>query len=73
MPLKTYFYNKTASQLSLIVLILSFLFLFFVFLRTGLGRGRAWLHLALMQKKVADYMKALLDHKDLLRSVTLVL
>uniref|UniRef100_A0A8C4Z5J4 RUN and FYVE domain containing 1 n=1 Tax=Gadus morhua TaxID=8049 RepID=A0A8C4Z5J4_GADMO len=35
-------------------------------LKTGLGRGRAWLHLALMQKKLADYMKALLDHKDLL-------
>ncbi|XP_030594611.1 RUN and FYVE domain-containing protein 1 [Archocentrus centrarchus] len=35
-------------------------------IKTGLGRGRAWLHLALMQKKVADYMKALLDHKDLL-------
>ncbi|TNM98783.1 RUN and FYVE domain-containing protein 1 [Takifugu flavidus] len=35
-------------------------------IRTGLGRGRAWLHLALMQKKVADYMKALLDRKDLL-------
>uniref|UniRef100_A0A668AER4 RUN and FYVE domain containing 1 n=1 Tax=Myripristis murdjan TaxID=586833 RepID=A0A668AER4_9TELE len=35
-------------------------------LKTGLGRARAWLHLALMQKKVADYMKVLLDHKDLL-------
>ncbi|CAG5991975.1 unnamed protein product [Menidia menidia] len=35
-------------------------------IKTGLGRARAWLHLALMQKKVADYMKALLDHKDLL-------
>ncbi|TKS72577.1 RUN and FYVE domain-containing protein 1 [Collichthys lucidus] len=35
-------------------------------IKTGLGRGRAWLHLALMQKKVADYMKALLDRKDLL-------
>ncbi|XP_076594755.1 RUN and FYVE domain-containing protein 1 [Chaetodon auriga] len=35
-------------------------------IKTGLGRARAWLHLALMQKKVADYMKALLDRKDLL-------
>ncbi|KAM6978069.1 RUN and FYVE domain-containing protein 1 [Aplochiton taeniatus] len=35
-------------------------------LKTGLGRARAWLHLALMQKKVADYMKALLERKDLL-------
>uniref|UniRef100_A0A8D3DIZ3 RUN and FYVE domain containing 1 n=1 Tax=Scophthalmus maximus TaxID=52904 RepID=A0A8D3DIZ3_SCOMX len=35
-------------------------------IKTGLGRARAWLHLALMQKKVADYMKALLDCKDLL-------
>ncbi|KAG9346765.1 hypothetical protein JZ751_007082 [Albula glossodonta] len=35
-------------------------------IKTGLGRGRAWLHLALMQKKVADYLKALLDRRDLL-------
>ncbi|XP_035524980.1 RUN and FYVE domain-containing protein 1 isoform X1 [Morone saxatilis] len=35
-------------------------------IKTGLGRARAWLHLALMQKKVADYMKTLLDRKDLL-------
>ncbi|XP_041703605.1 RUN and FYVE domain-containing protein 1 isoform X1 [Coregonus clupeaformis] len=35
-------------------------------LKTGLGRARAWLHLALMQKKLSDYLKALLDHKDLL-------
>ncbi|XP_069553045.1 RUN and FYVE domain-containing protein 1 isoform X2 [Brachyistius frenatus] len=35
-------------------------------IKTGLGRARAWLHLALMQKKVADYMKAMLDRKDLL-------
>lgn len=35
-------------------------------IKTGLGRARAWLHLALMQKKIADYMKALLDRKDLL-------
>uniref|UniRef100_A0A7N6B1H2 RUN and FYVE domain containing 1 n=1 Tax=Anabas testudineus TaxID=64144 RepID=A0A7N6B1H2_ANATE len=35
-------------------------------IKTGLGRARAWLHLALMQKKVADYMKAVLDRKDLL-------
>uniref|UniRef100_A0A9J7ZZT2 RUN and FYVE domain containing 1 n=1 Tax=Cyprinus carpio carpio TaxID=630221 RepID=A0A9J7ZZT2_CYPCA len=26
-------------------------------IKTGLGRARAWLHLALMQKKIADYMK----------------
>ncbi|MBN3305943.1 RUFY1 protein, partial [Amia calva] len=35
-------------------------------LKTCVGRARAWLHLALMQKKVADYMKALLDRRDLL-------
>ncbi|XP_061690642.1 RUN and FYVE domain-containing protein 1 [Syngnathoides biaculeatus] len=35
-------------------------------IKTGLGRGRAWLHLALMQKTMADYMKALLERKDLL-------
>ncbi|XP_069051458.1 RUN and FYVE domain-containing protein 1 isoform X1 [Lepisosteus oculatus] len=35
-------------------------------LKTFVGRARAWLCLALMQKKMADYLKALLDHKDLL-------
>ncbi|XP_057706064.1 RUN and FYVE domain-containing protein 1 isoform X2 [Corythoichthys intestinalis] len=35
-------------------------------IKTGLGRGRAWLHLALMQKTMADYMKVLLERKDLL-------
>uniref|UniRef100_A0A665V1R6 RUN and FYVE domain-containing protein 1-like n=1 Tax=Echeneis naucrates TaxID=173247 RepID=A0A665V1R6_ECHNA len=44
----------------------SSIFLYTYNMRTGLGRARAWLHLALMQKKVADYMKALLDRKDLL-------
>lgn len=48
------------------------IFWHFFLLRTGLGRARAWLHLALMQKKVADYMKALLDRKDLLRLVTMM-
>lgn len=32
--------------------------------RTHLGRARAWLRLALMQKKLADYLKVLIDHKD---------
>ncbi|KAF5896267.1 RUN and FYVE domain-containing protein 1, partial [Clarias magur] len=35
-------------------------------LKTGLGRARAWLHLALMQKTIADYMKVLISRKDLL-------
>ncbi|NXU73792.1 RUFY1 protein, partial [Oreotrochilus melanogaster] len=35
-------------------------------LKTAVGRGRAWLYLALMQKKLADYLKVLLDHKHLL-------
>uniref|UniRef100_UPI00398EE2DD RUN and FYVE domain-containing protein 1-like isoform X2 n=1 Tax=Pristiophorus japonicus TaxID=55135 RepID=UPI00398EE2DD len=35
-------------------------------LKTTVGRGRAWLNLALMQKKIADYLKALIDRKDLL-------
>ncbi|XP_039196743.1 RUN and FYVE domain-containing protein 1 isoform X5 [Crotalus tigris] len=35
-------------------------------LRTPVGRGRAWLYLAVMQKKLADYLKVLLDHKCLL-------
>ncbi|XP_051513958.1 RUN and FYVE domain-containing protein 1-like [Myxocyprinus asiaticus] len=35
-------------------------------LKTGLGRARAWLHLALMQKKIADYMKVLISRQDLL-------
>lgn len=29
-----------------------------------MGRARAWLRLALMQKKLADYLKVLLDHKE---------
>ncbi|XP_069702850.1 RUN and FYVE domain-containing protein 2 isoform X1 [Periplaneta americana] len=32
--------------------------------RTHMGRARAWLRLALMQKKLADYLKILIDHKD---------
>ncbi|XP_075849834.1 RUN and FYVE domain-containing protein 1 isoform X2 [Microcebus murinus] len=35
-------------------------------LRTAVGRGRAWLYLALMQKKLADYLKVLIDNKHLL-------
>lgn len=41
--------------------------------RTPLGRGRAWLRLALMQKKLSDYMKTIINRKDLLRSVCIVL
>uniref|UniRef100_A0A3B4CD34 RUN domain-containing protein n=1 Tax=Pygocentrus nattereri TaxID=42514 RepID=A0A3B4CD34_PYGNA len=33
---------------------------------TPLGRGRAWLRLALMQKKLSDYMKTIINRKDLL-------
>lgn len=29
-----------------------------------MGRARAWLRMALMQKKLADYLKILIDHKD---------
>ncbi|XP_075209817.1 RUN and FYVE domain-containing protein 2-like isoform X2 [Lycorma delicatula] len=32
--------------------------------RTQMGRARAWLRLALMQKKLADYIKVLIDHRD---------
>ncbi|XP_075065892.1 RUN and FYVE domain-containing protein 1-like [Mixophyes fleayi] len=35
-------------------------------IKTSVGRGRAWLHLSLMQKKLADYLQLLIDHKDLL-------
>ncbi|KAM5170118.1 RUN and FYVE domain-containing protein 1 isoform 1-T3 [Mantella aurantiaca] len=35
-------------------------------IKTAVGRGRAWLHLSLMQKKLADYLQVLIDHKDLL-------
>nr|XP_036857941.1 RUN and FYVE domain-containing protein 1 [Manis javanica] len=35
-------------------------------LKTAVGRGRAWLYLALMQKKLADYLKVLIDSKHLL-------
>ncbi|XP_011497933.1 PREDICTED: protein RUFY3 isoform X2 [Ceratosolen solmsi marchali] len=36
--------------------------------RTAMGRARAWLRMALMQKKLADYLKVLIDHKDELLS-----
>lgn len=29
-----------------------------------MGRARAWLRVALMQKKLADYMKVLIDQRD---------
>ncbi|XP_018915374.1 RUN and FYVE domain-containing protein 2-like isoform X1 [Bemisia tabaci] len=32
--------------------------------KTAMGRARAWLRLALMQKKLGDYLKVLVDHKD---------
>lgn len=32
--------------------------------RTHMGRARAWLRVALMQKKLADYMKVLTDNRD---------
>uniref|UniRef100_A0A803TN89 RUN and FYVE domain containing 2 n=1 Tax=Anolis carolinensis TaxID=28377 RepID=A0A803TN89_ANOCA len=35
-------------------------------LKTSLGRARAWLRLALMQKKMADYLRCLIFRKDLL-------
>ncbi|MGH0131798.1 UNVERIFIED_CONTAM: hypothetical protein FKN15_059900 [Acipenser sinensis] len=35
-------------------------------LKTPLGRARAWLRLALMQKKLADYLCCLITRKDLL-------
>ncbi|XP_045460055.1 RUN and FYVE domain-containing protein 2 [Harmonia axyridis] len=33
-------------------------------IKTSIGRVRAWLRIALMQKKLTDYLKILLDHKD---------
>ncbi|MXQ92048.1 hypothetical protein E5288_WYG009852 [Bos mutus] len=41
-------------------------FWFLCFRRTPVGRGRAWLRLALMQKKLSEYMKALINKKELL-------
>ena len=32
--------------------------------RTHMGRARAWLRVALMQKKLADYLRLLIDHKE---------
>jgi len=34
--------------------------------KTPAGRARAWVRLALMQKKLADYIKILVDHKELI-------
>ena len=36
-------------------------FIFGSFSRSALGRARAWLRLALMQKKLADYFRHLVD------------
>ncbi|KAF7252449.1 Protein RUFY3 [Varanus komodoensis] len=33
---------------------------------TPVGRGRAWLRLALMQKKLSEYMKALINRREIL-------
>lgn len=33
-------------------------------IKTSIGRARAWLRIALMQKKLTDYLKVLLDHKS---------
>lgn len=35
-------------------------------IRTGLGRLRAWLRLVVMQKKLADFTRELLDHRDVI-------
>nr|CAB3265827.1 ZF(FYVE)-7 zinc finger (FYVE)-7 [Phallusia mammillata] len=35
-------------------------------IRTNLGRGRAWLRLAVMQKKLSDYFKVLIENKTIL-------
>lgn len=32
--------------------------------RTAMGRARAWLRVALMQKKMADYLQALVDNRE---------
>ncbi|KAI8420920.1 hypothetical protein MSG28_008084 [Choristoneura fumiferana] len=32
--------------------------------KTAMGRARAWLRLALMQKRLADYMRILLEHRE---------
>ncbi|XP_037941019.1 protein RUFY3 isoform X2 [Teleopsis dalmanni] len=32
--------------------------------RTHIGRARAWLRIALMQKKLADYLQSLIEHRD---------
>ena len=31
--------------------------------KTNAGRARAWLQIALMQKKIADYLQGLIEHK----------
>lgn len=34
------------------------------YFRTAMGRARAWLRLALMQKRLADYLRILLEHRE---------
>ena len=42
-------------------------FFFFFFFRTNHGKGRAWVRLALMQKKLAEYIMIMVESKELLR------
>jgi hypothetical protein len=34
--------------------------------KTGLGRGRAWMRLAVMQKKLAEYFQLLIERRDII-------
>ena len=63
-----------ACEHCIFVKISVYLLVFFLkfYFRTSLGRGRAWLRLALMQKKLADYFRGLMEHKDMLRYVNVM-
>ena len=37
---------------------------FITIFRTNLGKGRAWIRLALMQKKLADYVREMTEHRS---------
>ena len=39
-------------------------FLLLLFISTSTGRARAWLRLAIMQKKLADYFRTLVEQRD---------
>ena len=57
-------YRKSSVDIAIFKKVCDTKLYFFLFSRTPSGRARAWLRLALMQKKLADYFRHLVDQGD---------